>query len=175
MSRFKEIEGHKDYLIYDDGRVYSCKRKIFLSYRFNQNGYKYVNLCKNGKYKSKSIHRLVCESFIDNPNGYREVNHIDGDKSNNDYTNLEWCDRSMNMKHASKLGLLHINKGEASNLSKLTKDDIDEIRSMYNTGVYSMSHIGKKFKVSKGAILMIINKKTWRWYGDDINKNCSLA
>lgn len=117
----------------------------------------------------------MCESFIDNPNGYREVNHIDGDKSNNDYTNLEWCDRSMNMKHASKLGLLHINKGEASNLSKLTKDDIDEIRSMYNTGVYSMSHIGKKFKVSKGAILMIINKKTWRWYGDDINKNCSLA
>lgn len=151
------------------------KRKIFLSYRFNQNGYKYVNLCKNGKYKSKSIHRLVCESFIDNPNGYREVNHIDGGKSNNDYTNLEWCDRSMNMKHASKLGLLHINKGEASNLSKLTKDDIDEIRSMYNTGVYSMSYIGKKFKVSKGAILMIINKKTWRWYGDDINKNCSLV
>lgn len=103
MSRLKEIEGYNgDYLISDNGEVISVKNKYHktLKKRINSRGYYYVNLCKNGKYKSVSIHRIVGKHFIDNPNNYNVLNHIDGNKLNNDYSNLEWCTTSYNMKEA---------------------------------------------------------------------------
>ena len=69
MSRFKEIEGYNnDYFITEDGDVISVKRgkKILLKKRVNSRGYYYVNLCKNGKYKSICIHRLVGIYFVEN-------------------------------------------------------------------------------------------------------------
>lgn len=55
------------------------------------------------------VHRCVASAFIPNPNGYREVNHINGDKKDNRVENLEWCSRSQNMKHAYVTGLKHAN------------------------------------------------------------------
>lgn len=91
MSRFKEIEGYNnDYFITEDGDVISVKRgkKILLKKRVNSRGYYYVNLCKNGKYKSICIHRLVGIYFVENNNGFNVLNHIDGNKLNNRYDNL---------------------------------------------------------------------------------------
>ena len=56
------------------------------------------------------MHRLVATAFIPNPNNYNEVNHISGIKSCNCSKNLEWCNRSMNMIHAYKMGLCHKKK-----------------------------------------------------------------
>lgn len=78
MSRFKEIEGYNnDYFITEDGDVISVKRgkKILLKKRVNSRGYYYVNLCKNGKYKSICIHRLVGIYFVENNNGFNVLNH----------------------------------------------------------------------------------------------------
>lgn len=55
--------------------------------------------------KSVPVHRLVAAAFIPNPLGHKEVNHLDGDKTNNAIRNLEWCSRSDNMKHAYANGL----------------------------------------------------------------------
>ncbi len=70
-------------------------------------GYKRVVLRYRGDPTShgKYVHRLVAEMFIENPEGFTEVNHIDGDKSNNHYTNLEWCSRKQNITHAWETGL----------------------------------------------------------------------
>lgn len=69
-------------------------------------GYYKVVLYKNGKYKNKLLHRLVAETFIDNPYNKTQVNHRDGNKLNNSVENLEWCSQSENMKHAYKNNLI---------------------------------------------------------------------
>ncbi len=74
----------------------------------NPGPYRYVCLVKTSRKDTKPyyIHRLVAEHFIDNPFGKKEVNHIDGNTLNNSVTNLEWCTRDENAKHASRTGLL---------------------------------------------------------------------
>lgn len=67
-----------------------------------RNGYVYQMLYKSGTPKLCRVHRIVAQSFIDNPNKYTQVNHKDGDKANNRVSNLEWCNQSQNMKHAYK-------------------------------------------------------------------------
>lgn len=68
--------------------------------------YTRVDLCKEGKYAHTSIHRLVAETFIPNPENKPCVNHKDGIKSNNYIDNLEWCTYSENTRHAFALGLM---------------------------------------------------------------------
>lgn len=68
----------------------------------NDRGYLKLHLKINGKRKTKYIHRLVAEAFIPNPKKYKEVNHIDSNPSNCNVNNLEWCDRSYNIKYMQK-------------------------------------------------------------------------
>lgn len=68
-------------------------------------GYLYVQIWHSGKTHGYRVHRLVAQHFIPNPNGYNEVNHIDGNKLNNAASNLEWCDHSANVRHSFATGL----------------------------------------------------------------------
>lgn len=166
MSRFKEIEGYNnDYFITEDGDVISVKRgkKILLKKRVNSCGYYYVNLCKNGKYKSICIHRLVGIYFVENNNGFNVLNHIDGNKLNNRYDNLEWCDQVHNMKEASRMGLLKIKRGAESNLysGKLNIDISNMIRSIRSNEKLSYDKIAKMFDVSKATIINICKNRIY--------------
>ena len=106
----KDFEGL--YQISNLGRIKSLldnkgkKREIIRKPRKAKNGYLYLNLWNNGKYKTVKIHRLVAEYFIDNVNELPVVNHIDGNKLNNSANNLEWCTYKQNTIHAYKNGLL---------------------------------------------------------------------
>jgi hypothetical protein len=103
-EEWKPIENYEDlYWVSNFGNVKSKRKDKKLS--INLDGYYVVNLCKNGKIKTFTVHRLVAQAFVPNPKNKPFVNHIDGDKLNNYYKNLEWCTQSENMKHASMLGL----------------------------------------------------------------------
>jgi hypothetical protein len=106
---FRDIKGYEGlYQISNLGNVKSFKpvsngRILRPVYR---KGYATITLRKNGVSKVCSIHRLLAEAFIDNPDNKPCVNHIDGNKANNDLSNLEWCTHLENMRHAFNTGLV---------------------------------------------------------------------
>lgn len=99
----KEIEGYKDYSVDEQGNVWSLKTGRVLKPEIHTNGYLRVGLFKDGKQKHYRVHRLVAETFIPNPLGLPEVNHIDEDKTNNCVDNLEWCDSKYNMNYGTAI------------------------------------------------------------------------
>lgn len=96
-----KVANHEMYTVYENGDVHSGKLDLLLKPRVNPNGYLVVTLDQ----EQLSIHRLVALHFLPNPYQYAQVNHIDGDKSNNCVTNLEWCSAERNINHALETGL----------------------------------------------------------------------
>ncbi len=96
-----------NYFITNDGKVINKKGK-FLSIKERiepKSSFKraYVALCINGKQKHFTLARLVAELFVDNPNNYPQVNHIDGNPLNNNSSNLEWCTKQYNNTYGNRI------------------------------------------------------------------------
>ena len=90
MIEWKEHPVYTNYLIQNGGLVKSKKTGKILKTRKDKAGRERVNLSQNGLYKTVHIYRLVAETFIPNPNNYNTIHHIDHDKTNNAWYNLEW-------------------------------------------------------------------------------------
>ena len=121
MEKWKEIENYEEvYEVSSEGRVRrksgyvnsgiknNDKRYIVgkvLKQNKKRNGYLTVDLSKDYKVKTISIHRLVAQAFIENPDNLPQVNHKNGNKLDNRAENLEWCTASYNRKHAFETGL----------------------------------------------------------------------
>ena len=122
MEIWKDIQGYEGiYQVSSHGRVKSLNyNKTGLEGILNPNnngkGYLQVYLTKNKKSKKVLIHRLVAQAFLYKPIDKNYVNHKDGNKSNNNVNNLEWCTRSENQQHAFDTGL--INKTKLSDTHK---------------------------------------------------------
>ncbi|RDU21928.1 NUMOD4 domain-containing protein [Anaerosacchariphilus polymeriproducens] len=143
MEIWKDIEGYKgSYQVSNIGRIKSLKRVIMRSDGKEQtikerilkplvhtNGYLLVALYDNGKQKNMLIHRLVALTFIDNQENKQEVNHKDGNKTNNHINNLEWNTSSENKQHAYSV-LNRKTNGKV--ISQFTKTG-DYIKTYYST------------------------------------------
>lgn len=126
-------------------------------------GYIHVNLYKNKKLKQHRVHRLVMLAFTHMPNDKTNVNHIDGNKSNNNLSNLEWCSHKENTIHAYKIGLAKGRPGEQNSNNKLTTKQVLEIRTLYTQGNWTHRELAEKYSISRRHVGDIINRKRWMW------------
>lgn len=161
---WKDIVGYEGlYQVSNTGKVKSLKRKVYAGSgrmrwqyekimsgnKTNGNGYKIVTLNKEGKGKNKYIHRLVAETFLDNPYNYKYINHKDENKSNNCVDNLEFCTAQYNSTYNN----LHIRNGLKNRNNKYSKkilqlNDNDEIINIFP----SISEASRQLNVSCQAI-----------------------
>lgn len=110
MEEWRDVKGYEGlYQVSNYGKVRCImfrnniieKKQIkLLKPQINKQGRVYISLYKNGHRKNCIVHRLVAGAFLDNPQGLPEVNHIDGNPSNNFVKNLEWCTKKYNAQHA---------------------------------------------------------------------------
>ena len=99
----KDIKGYEGlYAVTSCGKIWSYKNEKFLKPGVYKKGYLYVNLWKDGGFKTKQIHRLVAEAYIPNPDNLPQVNHKDENKANNCLQNLEWCDCKYNNNYGTR-------------------------------------------------------------------------
>ena len=113
MEKYIVLQGFYDcYAISNMGNLKNLRTNYILKPTTNRDGYKSVLLSKNGKKMSIRVHRLVALYFLENPNKYPDINHKNGIKDDNRAENLEWCSKSMNMRHAYDTGLIKGNKNK---------------------------------------------------------------
>ena len=178
----KDYEGL--YQVSDRGNVRSVARKDSIGRKCGERvlkpiphtgGYLRVQLCKNGVKKSKMIHRLVLEAFVENPNNLPEVNHKDENPSNNELSNLEWCDAGYNSNYGTrteKIALALSKKVRAVNIENgevVRFKSIEEAgRKGYASGNVSLACRGL-YKTDTGR-LMGGDGRTYRghkWYYEE--------
>jgi transposase-like protein len=142
--------GFGDYCVTENGDIYSRKSNRYLNLQYNDNGYVCVSLRMQGKTKALKVHRLVGFTYL--KDSYFEgahINHKDGNKANNHYSNLEWVDRVENMRHAHRTGLI------VAKPCTLSDDVVECVCRMLQEGV-SISQTAKRNNVHRESVYQII-------------------
>ena len=165
VEHWRWVDGYEGlYMVSDQGRVMSVPRgtgRSFFSGRvlkqgFGNSGYLHVALCRDGKMKTKEVHRMVATAFIKRPRNKTEVNHKDGIKTNNVVSNLEWVTRSENIKHS--YANLPRKQYDHFHKVKLTDEKVAEIMNRSGTN----AEIASIYGISDVMVGRIKNKKAWR-------------
>ncbi|AXQ67825.1 HNH endonuclease [Bacillus phage Kioshi] len=154
------VDNGDNYSVSSLGKIRNDKLDIVLKHAINK-GYHCVGLCSKSKRINYTVHRLVALAFLDNPSDKEQVNHLDGNKSNNKLSNLEWSTRSENTKHAYDTGLSS-RVGEKNSKNKLTSDDVIEIRRLFKTGKYNTLDLANRYNVTRPNINSIVKGKSWK-------------
>lgn len=145
------------YVVSKDGKVYNMQtNKYMKTDKVYNTGYRAIRLTEKsiGLNKKVSVHRMVAETFIPNPNNLPEVNHIDLDKQNNHLSNLEWVSKRENSVHKVKNNVGPFLPGEANKTAKYSDSQIEEVCKMLSTGC-KPKVISNKTGVSTAMISMI--------------------
>lgn len=162
MEEWITIKGYKNYKISNLGRVKNIRTGRVLKSFTGFHGYKHVNLSECGGRKQWRIHRLVMLTFTAQPIGKNSINHIDGDKTNNILSNLEWCTDKENSRHAVNTGLHKGKCGEENSHSLLKKTDVLRIKNLYETKNYTQQKIANEFDISQTHVSNIVSGKRWK-------------
>lgn len=157
-NNVKGIPGHSGYYADEEGNIYNNSGKKLIPQ--TQGQYVGVDLpIGGGKFKRFTVHRLVAQTFIPNPENKPQVNHKDGNKKNNSKANLEWCTRSENQKH--RFVVLHYSHfGEKNTQAKLNSKEVLEIVKLNKSGI-GPTELATIFSVSPGTICDITSGRSW--------------
>ena len=173
MEEWKDIDGFDGfYQVSNTGKIRSKGasngmkdgRWHLRSLSLNHDGYFKVRLAKGGKDITQRVHTLVAQAFIPNPNNYETVNHIDGNKTNNNVENLEWADRHQQLYHAYKMNLKKPMQGKLNANAKLSDDDVRYIREHYKrrSTEFGTVALGRMFGVSNRVIGLVVAGKSYK-------------
>ena len=151
----KFIDGtNNKYSISEDGQVWSHYRNKIKVQQTSIHGYKTVGLYIDKKYHNRSIHRLVANAFIKNEDSSLAlVNHIDGDKTNNQVSNLEWTNHSGNAKHAYNTGLMdNAVKMLIKRNTKVTESIKEQLTLRFKTTHKTLGEIAREFGLNESTV-----------------------
>ena len=163
------IDGYyyQDYMVSNKGRIYSLKTNSFME-GAKHHGYIRIKLRdENGKTVLKHKHRIVAESFCDNPDNKPFVNHIDGDKENNHPNNLEWVTAKENTHHAIENGLIYT-IGEKSHFASIDEDTAHKICKLIDKGI-KLKDISKLLNVGYDCVKKIHSGSSWKHVSSQYN------
>ena len=135
------------YLICSEGYVVSTESGIVMRPNLKKSGYYEVSLSNSDGHKSFLLHRLVAEYFIPKREGADEVNHKDGNKANNNASNLEWVTRNENLRHAYENGL----REDDVSAKAVIATNIENGEEMEFSSIYKAARF---FGISQGNICM---------------------
>lgn len=150
--KVKTIDNYSNYQISDDGRVFNKETGYEIQGGVKKTGYREVGLINNQGQRYKLVHRIVAEAFCPRPEGATEVNHINGDKTDNRACNLEWVTHADNLKHAYETGLMPNNTTPRSVVCTEITTGIKRIFP----SIYVAS---KVLRISQGNICMACKKQ----------------
>ena len=152
------------YYVSNYGNVKNINTGKILKPRKQHKGYLVVNLSINGKIKTYTIHRLVANLFIPNPQNLPQVNHKDLNKENNYVENLEWCSAVYNIEHSYISGNRHIIGGLEHYNHKLTYKEVKELRQIYKpfSKIPNITKVAKQYGVSRQTIHNVVNYITYK-------------
>lgn len=153
------------YLVSNTGEIKGVKTGKIRKKNVNHEGYYYVGISLGSRKKTMSIrpHRAVAETFIPKIYGKEVINHIDGNKLNNNVGNLEWVTYSENLIHAYENGLKVVKRGSESPNAKFENSQIDYIRENYvpRDNNFGCRPLARRFNVSHTTISDIVNYKIY--------------
>ena len=160
--QWKAIPNFEDYEISDTGLIRQGVRPITL--QPNGKGYLRFIKMRDRKVYRLFVHRLVASLYLPNPAHKPQVNHKDGNKTNNCVENLEWVTPSENRAHAFATGLQHTPHGEAACGAKLTEADVRYIKehAKKHDKQFNYVQLGKVFNVHAQTIKNIVDGKKWK-------------
>lgn len=159
-NELKVEEIQEYYNIHEEGVIERINTNKSLKPQNNGNGYLKVTLTIKGRQYQRYIHRLVAEIYIGRKDYQNQVNHIDGNKSNNSVTNLEWVSNSENQIHAHLTGLK--NNGNKLWNGKFSETDIN-LMKIYDELKMKRKDIAKIFKCSKSTISEILKGNRYKY------------
>lgn len=150
-----------NYEISNTGQLRNSKTGRILKPKVSNKGYVKYGISISGKYKDVFAHRAVAETFVPNPDNKPQVNHKDGNKKNNDYTNLEWSTGSENIVHAFDNNLMNSNHSKKA-VIQLTKNG-EEVRTYDSITLAAQSVGGSPTHINSCCRGRRNTHKGYRW------------
>lgn len=170
---WKDVKGYEGfYQVSSTGQVLSRslggwkvrQKPKLLKPNKNASGYFAYKLSKGSNSKPWNVlaHRLVALNFLDNPNSLPQVNHKNGNKTDNRVENLEWVTRLENMRHSWANGFHRSPRGAAAHHAKLTVEQVEQIKELLKQPHANMAAIGRQFGVTCTHVSRIRSGTHWK-------------